>query len=143
MPKGPGCRFNRLFRSVEDDRLRQFSCEIVVFGRRQALFTVATPFPGLPSVTLFSDTWHHHILPNRPYLIGREDWIWATVSSPSAVCAGTTNPGYLAFVNQTITSPGRGSPLVVFVDPLDQVVATAGFRIDFRDLGTHRILWVA
>ena len=108
---------------------------------RQALFTVATPFPGLPFVTSFLDTWRHHILPNRPYLTGREDWISATLSFPAAVCAGSTNPGYLAFINQTITSPGRGSPLVVFADPLDQVVASAGYRIDFRDLSPHRILW--
>ena len=106
------------------------------------MFTVATPFWGLPFVTLLWDTWHQHILPNRPYLLGREDWISATVSSPSAICSGTTNPGYVAFVNQTITSPRRGSPLVVFADPLDQVVASAGYRIDFRDLNLHRILWV-
>lgn len=115
---------------------------IFLSGRRQPLFRVATPFSGLPLVTLFSDTWHLHSLPNRPYLIGREDWISATVSSPSAVCGGTTNPGYLAFVNQTITSPGRGSPLVAFADPLDQVVVTAGYRLDFRNLSLHWILWV-
>jgi hypothetical protein len=74
--------------------------------------------------------------------MGREDWISATVSSPSAVCAGTTNPGYLAFVNRTIVSPASASLLVVFADPVDRVVVSAGYRIDFRDLGPHRILWV-
>ena len=113
-----------------------------VIGTRQVLLTIATPFPGLPLVTLFSDTWRDHILPNRPYLTGREDWISATLSSPSAVCAGSTNPSYLAFVNRTIVSARSGSPLVVFVDPLDQVVVSAGYRIDFHDLSQHRILWV-
>jgi len=111
-------------------------------GNRQALFTVTTPFSGLPLVTLFSDTWYQHILPNRPYLIGRKDWVSATLSSPSAICAGTTNPGYVAFVNQAIVSVRRQSPLVVFADPNDQVVASAGYRVDFRDLGRHRILWL-
>ena len=113
-----------------------------MIGTRQVLLTTATPFPGLPLVTLFSDTWRDHILPNRPSLMERENWISATLSSPSAVCAGTTNPGYLAFVNRTIVSSGSGSPLVVFVDPVDRVVVSAGYRIDFRDLGRHRVLWV-
>ena len=41
-------------------------------GYEAGLSTVATPFWGLPFVTLLWDTWHQHILPNRPYLLGRE-----------------------------------------------------------------------
>ena len=109
---------------------------------RAILFTVATPYPALPNVTLFADTWQNHIVPQRPYLLGHADWLSGTLAAPSAVCAGTTNPGYLAFVSGAIVSSGRRSPFVVFVDPIDRIVVTAGYRIDYRDLGAHTVLWV-
>jgi len=65
-----------------------------------------------------------------------------TLSFPLAVCAGTTNPGYVAFLSQNLASPGSGSPFVVFVDPVARAVATAGYRADFRDLERHRVLWL-
>jgi hypothetical protein len=68
-----------------------------------------------------------------------------TLGAPSIVCAGTTNPNYLAFVNTAVISPGSGSPFVVFVDPSaipQPALASFGYRRDFRDLTGHKVLWL-
>jgi hypothetical protein len=68
-----------------------------------------------------------------------------TLGAPSVVCAGTSNPNYLAFINTGVTSPGSGSPFVVFVDPYASplpALASFGYRRDFRDLTGHTVLWL-
>jgi hypothetical protein len=68
-----------------------------------------------------------------------------TLNSPSVVVSGTTNPGYVAFINQRKVSPGSSSPFVVFVDPTGKpkpAVASLGYRRDFKDVQGHKVLWL-
>jgi hypothetical protein len=106
------------------------------------LFTIGTPYPGASMVTLYHHTWEQHILPHRPELAGNEVWLRTTLSEPSIICAGTTNPAHVAFLNLSIVSPGGQSPLAVFVNPANKMVVSAGYRRDFRNLEQHRVLWV-
>jgi hypothetical protein len=105
------------------------------------LFTVQTPYPARPTVTLTHDTWYTHIQVHRPALKERPQWLQASASAPTAVCAGGTDaPGNICFVNQGITT-GSGAPLVVFVNE-EGLIDTAGFRHDFADLSKKTVLWM-
>jgi hypothetical protein len=68
-----------------------------------------------------------------------------TLSIPSVIVSGTTNPGYIAFVNQNLVTES-GSPFVVFVAPNAKpmpALASLGFRKDFADIQGqgHQVLW--
>jgi hypothetical protein len=109
-------------------------------GDRKPLFNVATPFPGSPRVTLFQDTWTEHILPGHLEMTGKEADVQAVVTSPTLILAGSTNPNYVAYVNDMVTS-SRGTPLAVIVDPQEQVICTAYYNRSFKVISPEQVLW--
>jgi hypothetical protein len=109
-------------------------------GDRKPLFSVNTPFPAAPSVTLYEDTWTKHIVPGHLELAGKEADIQTVVTSPSVVVAGSTNPNYVAYVSDTVTSSG-GTPLAVIVDPQEQVICTAYYNRSFKVISPEQVLW--
>jgi hypothetical protein len=114
-----------------------------VAKKRDVAFTVRTPFPAAPEVVCYQDTWDIHI-PAVRRVPDAQQIVMTTLSQPSVIVAGTTNPGYVAFVNQAQLSPNSGNPFVVFVDPEGKpipAVASIGPRRDFRDLSQHTIIW--
>lgn len=115
---------------------------IILVDSPTPIFTISTPYSGASMVTLHKHVWEKHILPYRPFLHGRQEWISHTLASPTVVCAGTTNPQHVASVNSNIISAGSNSPFAVFVHPVNQMVVSAGYRRDFRDLTSHTVLWL-
>jgi hypothetical protein len=110
---------------------------------RPILSQIETPYFGGRGVILYDETFNEHIPIDRrtPEAV---TFVSQTLQKPSFICQGTTNPGYLSFVNHEISSLGNGSPYVVFVDPeADQAptVASFGFRRDFKSMENHTILW--
>ena len=103
-------------------------------------FVITTPYPGLPRVTLLTSTWLSHVV-YRPELIGMEPVVATTLAAPEAVCAGTSDPRNIVFVNQTERSPRGKSPFVVIVNPEHALVDSMGYRREFRDLTEHSVLW--
>ena len=94
-------------------------------------------------MVVYQQTINIHMTPER-LTDGWESNVSMTLQNPSFVCVGTTNPGYLSFINHEISSPRGGSPFVVFVDPESSpapVVASFGYRRDFKDMANHTILW--
>lgn len=109
---------------------------------RQQLFVVETPYEAAPQVVCYVDTLESHIASDRQKLASAAK---LSLTAPSAVVTGTTNPEYIAYVNQGDISSGAGSPFVVFVDPAAEplpAVATWGYRRDFKDLSKHTVLWL-
>jgi hypothetical protein len=117
---------------------------VTIIQTRQPLYVVDTPIVSVPKVAFYRDTYEIHLPLDRkqPGLLqAAKD----ALSFPAAVVAGTTTPDHLAFVNQNFTSPTSNNPLVVFVDPNCNpmaTVATMGFRRDFKTLERHTVLWV-
>jgi hypothetical protein len=117
---------------------------------RKPLFIVTTPYAPTAAVVCYQDTWETHIPAVRRLDPGVQQVVVRTLSQPSVIVTGTTNPGYVAFVNQTDVTPNSGSPFVVFVDPkavnwLNKpmpAVASIGHRRDFRDITGHDVLWL-
>ena len=101
---------------------------------------ITTPLAGLAAVTLYYDTWFDKITKNHPEILGKEDAVRLVVSSPTAVCSASANPGYRVFINDAIRSPGR-SLLTVYVDPVDAVVVSAYYNRSFPRLSSDRIVW--
>lgn len=108
---------------------------------RKPLFVVPTPLPGLPRVTLFADTWLDHIVQQHPYMQGKKTVVQATVSTPSVIMPGTSNPNYVVFVNQSVTS-SAGNPLTVMINPKDQIIVTALFNRTFKIIVQEKALWL-
>ncbi|MBK5957929.1 hypothetical protein CCR97_06855 [Rhodoplanes elegans] len=111
---------------------------------RDPYFMATTPFAGAPTVVCWRETWERKLGPAGRTGPGTESLVVRTLAEPTAVVAGTSNPGYLAFVNAREVSPGSGAPFVVFVDPLGvpwPAVASIGYRRDFKDLTRHVLLW--
>jgi len=116
---------------------------LLVADIRQPLFIVTTPYDAAPQVVVYHDTMTIHI-PMARQIADLHQYTTTTLSSPSVVVSGTSNPGYVAFVNQNILSSGSQAPFVVFVDPEGNplpAVASVGFRRDFKDLTRHMVLW--
>jgi len=112
---------------------------------RQPLFVVQTPYPATPKVVCFKDTWERKFVPAGRVQQDTKRIVISTLEKPSAICLGTSNPGYLAFVNASDVSQGSGHPYVVFVDPnanLLPTVASIGPRREYKDLKEHTILWL-
>jgi hypothetical protein len=108
---------------------------------RKPLFTVPTPFPGVQQLTLFQDTWENHIVTGHVYMSGRETTVHAIASSPSVVLSGgNPNPGYVVYLNQSLTTL-RGSPIAVIVDPHERVIVTAYPDRSLRIIESGRVLW--
>ena len=84
---------------------------------RKVAFSAQTPFPAAPEVVCYQDTWQVHIPAVRRVGPNVKDLVVTTLSQPSVIVTGTSNPGYVAFVNQTTLSPNSGAPFVVIVDP--------------------------
>lgn len=119
------------------------SSEIAKFLDSTALtsiFTVKTPVPGLPEVSLRQDTWDRHIVPNHPYMAGRQELVRVTVMAPTVVVQGTSNPEYLVFVNHEETSSG-GSPLTVMINPEIQIIVTSLYHRSFRVYAPESVIW--
>lgn len=110
-------------------------------GGRIPLFVTQTPFPGLSNVTLFADTWHDHIVKGHPDMHGKVDLVRTTVSSPDVVAIGTANPDYRVFVNRAGTTSGS-SPLVVIVDPEQQLICTAYYNRTFKVIQSDQVVWL-
>jgi hypothetical protein len=111
-------------------------------GPRDPYLLMDTPFGQVGQVALYFDTLKH--LPFGRLVTGWLEKTRQALSSPTAICEGTTTPGYLVFVDHTETSPGSNSPWAVIVDPLGNpmpAVASIGYRRDFRDLLGHKVLW--
>ena len=111
---------------------------------RQPLFIVTTPYEATPEVVCYVDTYQFHLQLERrlPDMLQIAE---ESLQSPQAVVAGTSNPNYVAFVNQEVTSPTSRNPFVVFVDPHAEpmaAVASWGYRRDFKDLSEHTVLWL-
>lgn len=109
---------------------------------RQPLFTVQTPYSGAQTVVCWQDTWLFHVDATRRDL-GHQVVI-GTLEAPSVILQGTTNPGYLVYLNESFISPGHQSPFAVIVDPQANplaAVASFGFRRDFKNLTGQTIVW--
>jgi hypothetical protein len=112
-----------------------------VIFERKPLFVTETPFPRVPAATLFEDTWLEHIVRGHVYMQGREAEVRAVVASPTAVVSGTSNPDYVVFLNQSVTTSG-GTPLAVIVDPQEQIICTAYYNRSLKVVAADRVLWL-
>ena len=83
--------------------------------RHQAVFTVATPFPAVPTATIWENTWNEKIQTFHPEVVDRLANIQATLAKP-AVITTASNPDYVVFVSRTEASV-PGEALVVCVAP--------------------------
>lgn len=111
---------------------------------REKFFSVSTPFDGAKTVVCYTNTWHDKIIPAKRVPNESPELVMSTLKDPTFVVSGTTNPGYLVFINQSVVSPRTGSPFVAIVDPDGQpepVLASVGHRKEFIDLSKHSILW--
>jgi hypothetical protein len=114
-----------------------------VADERQFLFTVATPLQSAQTVVCYHDTWEIHLPATRRDL--GTQIVMDTLSAPTVILQGTTNQGYVVFLNQALTSASSKSPFAVIVDPEGNplpAVASFGFRRDFTDLSGHSVLWL-
>lgn len=112
-------------------------------NQRDTYFVAQTPYEGAPIVACYVDTYDLHVPDNRktPETLGKAR---TTLENPDVVVKGTTNPGYVAFVNSAVTGNTSASPMVVIVDPTGEptaAVASLGQRRDFKDLSGHEVLW--
>jgi hypothetical protein len=108
---------------------------------RKPLFTVPTPWDRVPKVTLFEDTWRDHIEKRHVFLAGKETVIQSIVSMPTHILPGTTNPDYVIYVNDTITTPG-GTPLAVIVNPEEQIICTAYPSRSLKVIPMEQAIWL-
>ena len=107
---------------------------------RDLILSVTTPLPGLPEVKLFADTWQGHIIGNHPYMAGKEKLVETTIMNPTVIMVGTSNPDYRIFVNQQQTTPS-GTPLIVIVDPIEEVICTALYNRSYRIILPEQVVW--
>lgn len=84
--------------------------------RHAPVFTVATPYPGAPEVTLWENTWTEKIQSFHPDMIGQEGRVQAVLANPATVTTAT-DPRYVMFVSQ-VDSYVDGAALVVCVNPV-------------------------
>jgi hypothetical protein len=116
-----------------------------VTDTRKPFFIVETPYEPVSKVVCYQDTWALKLMPAGRVGVDTQKHAILTLSTPSVIVSGTTNPGYTAFVNQSVLSKS-GSPFVVFVasdaKPLP-ALASLGYRQDFRDIQGqgHEVLW--
>jgi hypothetical protein len=108
---------------------------------RKPLFVIATPLEGLSNVTLYEDTWTDHIVKGHPVMADKQELVRMTTAAPTVITLGTSNQGYMVFVNQAETS-SSGSPLTVVIDPRDQIICTAYYNRSFRTIVQERVLWL-
>ena len=110
---------------------------------RAPVFTVTTPVPIAPDVTLWDNTWNHHIQVNHPEMVGKLSNMQATLSAPTAVCTAT-NPDYMMFINHQELNQ-LGHPLVVCVSSVDSsgkpAVVTAYHGKKYKNLGNVQVIW--
>jgi hypothetical protein len=116
------------------------SVALVADGRKP-LFVIATPLEGLSNVTLYEDTWTDHIVKGHPVMADKQELVRMTTAAPTVITLGTSNQGYMVFVNQAETS-SSGSPLTVVIDPRDQIICTAYYNRSFRTIVQERVLWL-
>ena len=106
------------------------------------IFTVNTPYPGAPTVTLDSGAWDRHIKLRHPEMAGKLENIKSTLTSPTLVCAAS-DPDYVSFVSHTETN-FLGEPLMVCVNPIAKsgpLVATTYYGKKYADLSKLNIKW--
>ena len=111
---------------------------------RPPLFVVDTPYSPSSRVACYMDTFTIHLPLERHMCVALQVAGETTLSNPSLVGEGTTNPQYLMYINQDIRSPNSKAPFVVIVDPEGNplpVVASMGFRRDLLDVSRVRVLW--
>ena len=111
---------------------------------RPTAIRVETPYEGATVVVCYQDTMTRKIIPAKRVDGDPIPIISRTLRDPAAVCTGTSNPGYIAYVNTSEVTPGSQTPFVVFVDPKGSplpAVASVGFRRDYADLSGHTVLW--
>lgn len=78
---------------------------------REPYFTLTTPYPEVAKVVCYKETWGAKFTEARRIQANTLAIVARTLNSPSAVCAGTTNPGYVAFVIKPTYRLGKGLPL--------------------------------
>jgi hypothetical protein len=117
---------------------------------RQPLLIVQSLYPALPQAVLYRDTVYGsgmnppHVPIDRKLGMPVVDAVKAGVEQAYAAVIGTSNPGYVAFVCNDVTSQNSQSPLVVIVDPAGNpmpTVTSVSFRRDFKNISQHTVLW--
>lgn len=91
-------------------------------------------------IVCYEDTYYKHINNSHPDVLADE--IESTLTSPEAICFGTSNSDYHVYVGAIKSA--SGSPLCVIVNPVcaPQIVVTASYRRDFRALNDKNIIWM-
>lgn len=107
---------------------------------KTALFVVATPYPGAPTVTLFETTWTEHIVKRHVEMTGKMPDVQAVVKNVSTVSTGTSAPNYVVFTNKDIVSPS-GTPLGVIVDTEQGEIVTAYYNRTLKVIQSDQVLW--
>lgn len=111
--------------------------------RREEIFTVETPFPGVKTATLYQNTWDEHITLHAE-MVGQERAVARTLRVPSFVCAGN-DPGEFGFVSHSeVDADGRPAVVYVTTNTDDKPVVTTAFRgrkTKYMDKSKFRIVW--
>ena len=106
--------------------------------------TISTPYPPTPQVVLYEDTFLGKLTQAGRVDASAQTNVTLTLSNPTVVIEGTSTPGYVVFLNETVVSPNRKSPFAVVVDPQGNpspAVASIGYRMDLKDLTRQKVLW--
>lgn len=110
---------------------------------RSPIFTVATPYPDAPTVTLMDNTWSDHIVAGHPEMGANLEAVKNTLQGPDVVCT-VSNPDYYGFVSSSHTN-SKGHPLLVVVSPVDTsgdpVVATAYHSRKHQTVDPKSVKW--
>lgn len=128
---------------MSGDKIRRLSVPPVETTVRTPRFVTRTPYHAAENVICWEDTYLLHIPIERRLIMPLDIAGKLTLADPSLVAEGTSNPSHLAYINLDLVSPNSNSPFVVFVDPAGQpmpAVASMGFRRDFRDIASLRVL---
>lgn len=109
--------------------------------RRTPLFFVNTPFPGVPDVTLFEDSWENRVVARHTYMADKLLVVQGIAESPTHVLpGGSSNEDFVIFVNEAVTTPG-GSLLSVIIDPKERLIITAYPDRKLKLIEPTKALW--
>lgn len=107
--------------------------------KRTPIFTAVTPYDRTPQVTLLEETWQGHIVAGHVEMENRQPTVKGILEKPVAVVDGTNQAGNIVFIGDEKSA--AGSPIVVCVNPTEQIVVTAGYNRKFKSLKGHTVLW--
>ena len=107
---------------------------------RNPIFTTTTPWPKVPQVTLFRDTWDEHIIKQHVHMAGQELQVRAVASNPTLIVPGTSNPDYVIYVSDSVTTTS-GTPLAVIINPQEKLIVSAYYNRSLRVVVAGQSLW--